>query len=312
MTLKKFIALHRNNIEQALLEHLPTSKQFCTHRFNAALHYSVFPGGKRWRPVLTLLGGMIVGAPLPGLCAAACAIEYLHTSSIIIDDLPSMDDAELRRGKPCLHLEYDESTALMVAFSLMNCSYSLLVKTCRELGNSVAASRLIDEASELIGSNGMIGGQVIDLELREDYADLDSLHSRNLKTTALMRLMMTTGAIASGASAAEIDALAFFGEALGTAYQIADDLLDDLCDESESGKTGNQDQRHRRPSFVAKYGLNEAQRMADKTLEQGIARLKYQFGRNPSVDLLMEAATLIIGKNKFAALHPKYELVVAS
>ena len=192
-SLKQFDARYRACIEKELLRNLPTSHQRHTERFNDALAYAVFPGGKRWRPLLTLIGGFIVHAPLQSLLPAACAIEYLHSSSMIIDDLPAMDDADLRRGKPTLHLAYDESTALLTSLALMNHSYSLLSLACRRAGNSEASSRLILDATECIGANGMIGGQVVDLELRDDVAGTEGLASRNLKTTALMRLMLTCG-----------------------------------------------------------------------------------------------------------------------
>ena len=309
--LQNFIQQYRPQIERELAENLPLSHQRGTTRFNKALHYAVFPGGKRWRPVLTLLGGMLVGVPAESLQAAACAIEYLHTSSMIIDDLPAMDDADLRRGKPAMHLAYDESTAMLVSLALMNHSYSLLALTCRQANHSETTGHLIRQAAEWIGGDGMIGGQVIDLELRGGAPDCGRLDSRNLKTTALMRLMMTAGAIASNAYEDEISALSRFGDTLGTAYQIYDDLLDELGERRTLGKTPRQDQRHLCPSYVSEYGISGAQEMAVEALQKGNRILQQQFGNCLEVDLLAEVAQMIIASPNQPSHSKHYELVAA-
>ncbi len=268
--LPKFIVQYKSEIENSLFENLPLSQQRFAARLNGAMEYAVFPGGKRWRPVLTLLSGILAGAQVKNLFPAACAIEYLHTSSMILDDLPSMDDADMRRGKLALHLAYDESTALLAALALMNHSYALLAQACTKSGNDAAASQLISLAADCIGADGMIGGQVIDLELRGTCLGMETLVSRNLKTTALMRLMMTSGAISAGATEADIQALAKYGEALGSAYQICDDLLDEIGDPGIIGKAVKQDRRHLRPSFVSEYGIVGAQKMAQEIIEDGV------------------------------------------
>jgi geranylgeranyl diphosphate synthase, type II len=307
--LQNFIHQYRPLIEQKLLEHLPISQQRGTTRFNEALHYALFPGGKRWRPMLTLLGGKLIGVLPEDIYPAACAIEYLHTSSMIIDDLPAMDDADLRRGKSAMHLAYDESTAMLVSLCLMNHSYALLATTCQRANQGASTGRLITQAAEWIGADGMIGGQVIDLELRGGSSGRDKLCSRNLKTTALMRLMMTTGAIASNAYEVEIKALSRFGEALGTAYQIYDDLLDEVGETRVIGKTSKQDQRHLCPTYVSEYGIGEAQNMAVKILKEGTEVLRQQFGDCLEVELLVEAARMILSVHSLALRSNKYEWV---
>ncbi len=307
--LQNFIHQYRPLIEKQLLEHLPLSRQRGTARFNEALHYAIFPGGKRWRPILTLLGGKIVGVSPQDIYPAACAIEYLHTSSMVIDDLPAMDDADLRRGKSAMHLAYDESTAMLVSLALMNHSYSLLAATCQQANHGASTGRLIMQAAEWIGGDGMIGGQVIDLELRGGSSGRDKLSSRNLKTTALMRLMMTSGAIASNAYEVEIKALSRFGEALGTAYQIYDDLLDELGETRIIGKTPKQDQRHSCPTYVSEYGASGAQQLAVKILKEGNEILRQQFGDCLEVELLIEAAQMIISVHSLALRSNQYECV---
>ena len=157
--LHKYIDRHRDPIEVALESNLPISSQPHASRLNEAIRYAIFPGGKRWRPMFSLLGAELIGADPSLALPAACAMEYLHTSSIIFDDLPAMDDANLRRGREALHLVYGESMALLTALALFNQSYELLVRTVSEKGEPVAGVRLVTEAVRCIGSDGMIGGQ---------------------------------------------------------------------------------------------------------------------------------------------------------
>ncbi len=168
--LGKYIDQYRDPIEQALEAHLPLSRQEHAARLNEALRYSIFPGGKRWRPMFSLLGAELVGGSPEQALPAACAMEYLHTSSIIFDDLPAMDDAGLRRGRETLHLVFGESIALLTALALFNQSYALLVRAAigsptvgsgkvsgdhRE--RTEAAVRLVVEAVHCIGADGVAG-----------------------------------------------------------------------------------------------------------------------------------------------------------
>jgi len=269
-TLRQFIAEYREPVERALRQHLPASHQPHAARLNEALEYALFPGGKRWRPLLTLLGASLVGARPAAALPAACALEYLHTSSIILDDLPAMDDAPTRRGRPALHRVYGESVALLAALALLNKSYALLARGARANGFDEAALYLVEEATACIGSDGMIGGQVVDLVLLGKGQQQETLASRNLKTTALMRLTMNAGALACGANQAEADALGFFGDALGMAYQICDDLLDEIGESELLGKPAGQDARHSRASHVSELGLTGAHEFAVSLIEDGL------------------------------------------
>ena len=299
--LGRYIEEHREAIEAALEFNLPVSHQENATKLNEALHYAIFPGGKRWRPLLTLLSAGLVGAEPTRAMPAACAMEYLHTSSMIFDDLPAMDDAGLRRGRPSLHLAFSESLALLTALALFNQSYALLAKTALENGGGVVAMGLVDEAARCIGADGMIGGQVVDLVLQGTGQRVDSLASRNLKTTALLRLTLLAGAGACGASAEETRCLGEFGEALGMAYQICDDLLDELVDEVELGKPAHQDTRHSRSNHVAEFGVEGAHQMACDLVESALLKLREAFPARPAVDLIADAARLILsGMGKLA------------
>lgn len=281
-----FIARHRRIIDGALAERLPLSSQFGAERLNEALEYAVFPGGKRLRPVLTLLGARVVGGSVEQALSAACAVEFLHTSSLILDDMPSMDDAGLRRNRAALHLVYGEAVATLAALALLNRAYALF---------GAIGSRLILEATRAIGEEGMIGGQAADLELGIEGGARDGLASRSLKTTALMSLTMSAGAIACDAAEIDISALAEFGERLGAAYQVRDDLLDEFGDSCLTGKPIKQDARHLRRSFVAELGIEGANRFALTLIEQGKSSITGRFGDRREARLLVEAADIIAG-----------------
>ena len=274
-------------IEAALERSLPLSAQHGAERLNEALRASVFPGGKRWRPVLTLLGTMTVGGSAQTALPIACAIEFLHTSSLILDDLPAMDDAHLRRGRAALHLVYGEGLAMLAALALLNQAYALLAQD--ETG------RLIVEAARCVGPDGMIGGQAADLDIRASRGNSQALASRQLKTTALARLTIIAGAIAAGADERDVSALARYGECLGAAYQIYDDLLDELGESATTGKNVGQDARHLRSNFTAQFGAEEARRLAHDLLAESKQALRERFGECQTASLLIEAADLVIG-----------------
>lgn len=311
-TLRQFIAAYREPVEAALRQHLPLSQQPHAARLNAALEYALFPGGKRWRPLLTLLGASLTGARTDDALAAACAMEYLHTSSLILDDLPAMDDAPLRRGQPALHVVYGESVALLAALALLNEAYALLARGAQANGFPEAALQLVEEATRCIGSDGMIGGQAVDLALLGHGQSCHALESRNLKTTALMRLTMNAGALSCGASAREAQALAFFGDALGMAYQICDDLLDEVGETALLGKPAKQDARHARATHLHELGISGAQQFAASLVEDGLRTLRQCFGARRELDWLAEAAALIVnGGGQLAKVAGGYAPLVA-
>lgn len=288
-----FIDQQRPAVEMALADHLPRSAQPHARRLNDALQYALFPGGKRWRPLLTLLGAQIIGAPPGAALPAACAMEYLHTSSLIFDDLPAMDDAAVRRGRATLHRVFGEGVALLAGLALLNESYVLLSRAAQQQADDESAAWLVAEAARCIGTDGMIGGQAVDLVLQGAGQGPAALVSRNLKTTALMRLTLSAGALAGGA-AEDAVVLAEFGEALGMAYQIGDDLLDELAGSAQSGKPAQQDARHGRSSYVAELGVEGARRLAASLIEEAKNSLRERFGARSEVELLNDAAVAIL------------------
>lgn len=205
----------RELIDRGLAEFLPKSDRKPGGVLYAAMRYGLFPGGKRLRPMLTLLAGEMAGGTFEQALPAACAIEFLHTASLIIDDLPCMDDERERRGKQAVHVQFGDDVAILAALALLNQSYAIFA--------SSAQPRLTLEAVRCIGVDGMIGGQALDL--RSPAANRSD---RYRKTSALMRLTLTAGAIACNAPPRKVSRLAVAGEALGEAYQIWDDLADGL------------------------------------------------------------------------------------
>jgi geranylgeranyl diphosphate synthase type II len=291
--LANFIHAYQATIEAALERWLPLSDQIRAESLNEALRYAVFPGGKRLRPVLTLIGAKLVEGDVEKALPAACAVEFLHTSSLLLDDLPAMDDADWRRGRPSTHLVCGEGVTLLAALALFNQSYALLARAAGASGAPALIERLIAEAARCIGPDGMIGGQAVDLALREAGAP-EALASRNLKTTALMRLTLTAGAIACGAREADVEALTRFGECLGAAYQVCDDLLDELGERKTIGKPARQDARHLRASFVEELGVEGAHRLAMTMAGEGEAAITERFGHRHEARLLIDAMILLI------------------
>jgi geranylgeranyl diphosphate synthase type II len=230
--LAQFLKHYGQAMEDALLAWLPLSRKPGTELFNEAVHYAVFPGGKRMRPLFTLLAAETVGGDPQKAIPIACGIEYLHTCSLIFDDLPAMDNAWERRGRQPTHKAFGEDVAILAALAFFNQCY-LLVGKVQSGGNAKnTLERLLAEITVCIGPGGMIGGQFLDLRLRK--TDNEQLKQVSyLKTTGLMRLMLTAGAIVAGAEDVQIKGLAAFGENLGEAYQILDDIVDEAEDHSD-------------------------------------------------------------------------------
>lgn len=232
--LQLYMERHKASVDNALRQYLPLAPTAIKTKFNEALEYSIFSGGKRLRPVLVLLGCELVGGNVENVLPSAIAVEYIHTSSLIFDDLPCMDNAVERRGKDSLHEVYGEGLAVLVGLALLNGSYNLVFDKPNEF--AVAAHR---ELTECIGASGMIGGQSLDLALAKDEVsagfstkNFQNESIRNLKTSALMRLALRIGAILSGANERELNALLEISLLLGDAYQLSDDLID-LQEDSE-------------------------------------------------------------------------------
>jgi geranylgeranyl pyrophosphate synthase len=246
-----------------------------TPRLLAAMRYSVLGGGKRLRPILVYCTGEALGAPLTALDAPAAAVELIHAYSLVHDDLPAMDDDDLRRGLPTCHKAYDEGTAVLAGDALQALAFGVLAADVSP-GVS-AASRLhgLKVLAQGIGTAGMAGGQAIDLEAvghKLDLAALEAMHRR--KTGALIQASVLLGAItAQVGPGAALDALAAFGAELGLAFQIQDDILDVTGDVATIGKQVGADAARDKPTYPSLLGLDEARALAAGARDRAIAHL---------------------------------------
>ena len=234
-------------------------------RLHQAMRYAVLDGGKRIRPLLVFAAGELFGAPQPMLERAAAAVEMIHAYSLVHDDMPCMDDDALRRGKPTVHVQYDEPTALLVGDALQSQAFIVLsanVETVDPVRQMVML-RLLAEAS---GSLGMCGGQAIDLDSVGLQLSLDALElMHRLKTGALLRASVLLGATSGKTlSSAEVQALEAYGTAIGLAFQVVDDILDATADSATLGKTAGKDAANNKPTYVSIIGLTESQVLAEK------------------------------------------------
>ena len=223
----QYVEKHKPAIEKSLREFLPLAPANIETRFNEAIEYALFSGGKRLRPVLTLLGAELFGGEPKITMPSAVAVEFIHTSSLIFDDLPCMDNALTRRGKTSLHEKFGEGLAVLVGIGFLNASYGLIFVNHANLPERAMAAHR--EIVECVGASGMLGGQSVDLALAKgagDASNYDYESVRNLKTSALMRLSLRVGAILASANDLDLAKLSHFAEHLGDAYQLSDDLID--------------------------------------------------------------------------------------
>lgn len=245
-------------------------------RFVEALRYAVLGGGKRFRPILVLASGD-ASSPQPldqdgevagGLLTGACAIEMIHTFSLIHDDLPSLDNDDLRRGRPTLHRKFDEATAILAGDALLNLAYEVLANAV----DSLESARAIAVVSKAVGLEGMISGQVLDLAAQGSAVDGETIHRIHaLKTGALIAASCEVGGILSRAPEASIHRLREFGRELGLAFQIVDDILDVEGSARELGKSPGKDAESGKATFPAMWGIDRARRMAAERVELACA-----------------------------------------
>jgi len=238
-----------------------------------AMRYAVLDGGKRLRPLLTLAAFEAVApAPTPTYCTAAvraaCAVELIHAYSLVHDDMPCMDNDVLRRGKPTVHVQFGEASALLAGDALQALAFELLTPDDGSVAPLVQG-RLCALLARASGSTGMAGGQAIDLSSVGQALDEQSLrHMHELKTGALLQASVMLGATCGNASASVLEALAAYGRALGLAFQVVDDVLDVTADSHTLGKTVGKDADHGKPTFVSLMGLERSQRYAQDLLAQ--------------------------------------------
>jgi geranylgeranyl diphosphate synthase type II len=260
MKLPPFFEDDRALIEDALSRLLPSddTPPVSIHR---AMRYSVAAGGKRIRPVLCVEAARLFSENVTGAVQAGCALEFIHTYSLIHDDLPALDNDDLRRGKPTSHKVFGEAIAILAGDALLTLAFQTLANAPFDATRRV---RALSEVSAAAGTvNGMVGGQVADIEAERkpvDEAGLEYIHRS--KTAALIRAAIVTGAIAGGAPDDDIERLHRFGENIGWAFQVVDDILDVEESSAALGKTAGKDQAQQKATYPSLYGLEKSRAIA--------------------------------------------------
>ena len=276
VTLAQFLQEQRALVDQELERLLPRADEYpvTIHR---AMRHSVFAGGKRLRPVLCLEVGRLASGEEKPLRRVAAALELIHTYSLIHDDLPALDNDDLRRGQPTCHRVFGEAMAILAGDALL----TLALHALAEPGLCLAERqlRMISDLTRAIGTpGGMVAGQVADLEAANGAADAEALEFiHRAKTGAFIAASLRAGALVAGAAEADLDALAVYGEKIGLAFQIADDLLDVSGTSAELGKTPGKDDRQRKATYPGRYGIETSRRRAASLVREATAALE-RFG----------------------------------
>jgi geranylgeranyl pyrophosphate synthase len=273
LDLERFFTELRTSIDGGLDRLLPadSTEPVSVHQ---AIRWSVFAGGKRFRPILLLTTGAVFGAHSEMLLTTACGLEMIHTYSLIHDDLPSMDDDELRRGRPTCHIRFDEATAILAGDALQTLAFQVIAED--SLLSAEKRVLLISELSRAAGTpGGMVAGQARDLEAESravTSVELEQIH--RLKTAALIVAAARCGAIIADATDQEIEVVSQYAAQLGLLFQITDDLLDITATVETLGKTPGKDARAQKATYPSLYGLESAHRRADLAHHQACAVLE--------------------------------------
>ena len=291
--LKQYLEARRLMVEEALEVALPQQDGPET-RVVEAMRYSLFAGGKRLRPILCLAASEAVGGDLKAAMPAGCALEMIHTYSLIHDDLPAMDDDDLRRGKPTNHKVFGEAIAILAGDGLLTEAFVLLSDY-----NSLVPERavqVIGGIAEAASYRGMVGGQVVDILSQNKRAELETvqqMHSR--KTAALIAAATESGALAGKGSEAQVAALGRYGRAIGLAFQVADDILDIEGDTELLGKTTGADEARGKVTYPAAVGLERSRQTANEMVNDALAALE---GFDDRANPLRSLANYIITRKK--------------
>ena len=266
----EYLDQEQHLIEENLRWFLPTREQL-PHTIHEAMHYSVFAGGKRLRPILVLSSGRACGGETESLLPAACAVELIHTYSLVHDDLPALDNDDLRRGRPTSHRVFGEAMAILAGDALLTRAFEILANYPQgpELGSR--RLRVLDIVSKACGTTGMIGGQVADLESEGQPVNEEAVHNiHGGKTGALIRAAVTAGAVMADAMEDQVHALDKYAQRVGLAFQIIDDVLDVVETSTELGKTPGKDAEHHKATYPTLWGVEGSRRKARKLVDEAV------------------------------------------
>lgn len=290
--LKTYLSVCQNRVERALDARLP-NENILPQKLHQAMRYSVLDGGKRTRPLLTYATGIALGLTEDVMDAPACAVEFIHVYSLIHDDLPAMDNDDLRRGKPTCHKAYDEATAILAGDALQALAFEILANDPSIQADAAARLKMITALTKASGSQGMVGGQAIDLASVGTKLNLPELENMHIhKTGALIRASVNLAALSkpdlNPAIAKNLD---HYAKCIGLSFQVKDDILDVESDTATLGKTQGKDVDNDKPTYPALLGMAGAKQKAQELHEQAVESLS-SFGSE--ANLLRELSLYII------------------
>jgi geranylgeranyl pyrophosphate synthase len=293
--LKEYLSFCQQRVEKALEMRL-TSEHILPQKLHAAMRYCVLGGGKRMRPMLTYCTAKTLDISPEAVDGIACAVEFIHVYSLIHDDLPAMDDDDLRRGKPACHIAFDEATAILAGDALQALAFEILAHDASISASAENRLKMIATLAKASGSQGMVGGQAIDLESVGTSLNLPELENMHIhKTGALIRASVTMATLAK----VDIDPdvatkLDHYAKCIGLSFQVKDDILDEESDTATLGKTQGKDKEHAKPTYPALLGMVGAKQKAQELHEKAIESLAI-FGAE--ADLLRDLSLYIIQRD---------------
>lgn len=292
--IKSYLARVGQEVDASLLRTLPSKSSFPV-RLHESMHYSLFAGGKRIRPLLCLAAAEASGGDRRDVMPVACALEMIHTFSLIHDDLPAMDDDHFRRGVPTNHRVFGEGVAILAGDALLAEAFLVLCRCAEDPLKRGRSVEIICDIAEATGAKGMVGGQVCDLESEGQKLDLDSLRQlHRLKTGRLLAVSVTSGAKMVGVTDEKMSAFKKYGETLGLAFQIADDILD-IEGGKELGKDIGSDVANHKATFPSILGLEASRKEARHLVDEAMLALE-TFGTE--ADALRALAQYIVERRK--------------
>jgi geranylgeranyl diphosphate synthase, type II len=294
--LQAYISQRRSTVDAALQKIFPPASGHAAEIIKA-MEYSIFAGGKRLRPILCIAAAEAVGGHSSDVMPVACALELIHTYSLIHDDLPAMDNDNLRRGKPTNHNVFGEALALLAGDGLLTEAFHLMASSGETKDKDARTLlRVISTVAEAAGYAGMVGGQVGDMHWQGKHADLDAVQFiHKHKTAALIQASVVSGAMMAGATDRQIGAMSLYGAKTGLAFQISDDLLDLEGDSRTLGKQVGADIRLGKATYPAVVGIDDSKRTQSKLIEDAVISLEGFDGR---ADPLRAIANYVIERKK--------------
>ena len=293
--LKEYLSFCQTRVEQALEQRLPAA-HILPQKLHQAMRYSTLDGGKRMRPMLTYCTGNVLGISPEALDGVACAVEFIHVYSLIHDDLPAMDDDDLRRGKATCHKAFDEATAILTGDALQALAFEILANDTSIIASPEARLKMITTLTKASGSQGMVGGQAIDLASVGTKLTLPQLENMHIhKTGALIRASVTMATLAKADIEATVATkLDRYAKCIGLSFQVKDDILDEESDTATLGKTQGKDKDNDKPTYPALLGLAGAKQKAQELHENALDSLSI-FGKE--ADLLRDLSLYIIQRD---------------